>query len=78
MSKDKKDIIHGSWKRKITSSDLIEERLKCDFDKKEAISKLVDPAWLQQMLDLKWVQSDPVLRNSHKFYDMTREEMIKT
>ena len=52
MSKENKEIVHGSWKNKITSSDLIEERLKCDFDKKEAISKLVDPALLQQMLDL--------------------------
>ena len=70
---EKKQIVEGSWKRKIVSSDLLEERQKCDFDKKEAVAKLVDEKMIKETFDLLWMQKDPILKNTHKFFDMTRE-----
>ena len=72
-----KTRISGSWKNKIVASDLQEERDKCDFDMNEARmfsrqGKLVDAAVVAEILELH-----PALQNTHKFYDMTREEKMK-
>ena len=71
-----KPIIPGSWKNKIVSSDLQEERDKKDFT--GSMSDYFDPYIVKRMDEvLAFSESDPGLLNSHKFYDMTREEQMQ-
>ena len=70
--------IPGSWKNKIVNSDLQEERDKRDFDGKlgDGVKVLLDGATFKRLGEAAdFVSGDPVLRNTHKFYDMTKEEM---
>ena len=70
-----KKRIQGSWKNKIVSSDLQEERDKCDFDQAEALTASIDPVkWAVIQEADKYMQEHPELANTHKFYDMTRPE----
>jgi hypothetical protein len=65
-----------SVKRKIVAPELIEEREKCAinqaelkgifFDNKEAL-RLIEKCYEDQY-------NDPEFRNSHKFYEWTRDE----
>ena len=78
MQKSQSKHIPGSWKNKVVNSDLQEERDKCDFNGKlgGGVEVLFDAANLQRAKDsAAFVSGDPILRNTHKFYDMTREEM---
>jgi hypothetical protein len=68
----------GSIKRKIVSPDLKEERDNSNFDKEEmkvllfGSKKMLDTyeSWIKDM------ESDPILRPTEKFYEMTREEQL--
>ena len=66
-------IIHGSIDRKITSSDLIEERAKKDFtgSLREVLSA---QTYVRMDEAVAFIESHPELANSHKFYDMSRQE----
>ncbi len=69
----------GSIKDKIVAPDLLEERAKRNFNVQELTLAL---AGGQQNFDeyirnVKFIESDPILRNSEKFYDMTREEQME-
>ena len=66
----------GSIKNKIVASDLEEERLKSNFNGQE-----LTESWFggkQALEDYKSMmaimENDPILRNTEKWYDMTREE----
>lgn len=67
----------GSVELGIVSPDLLDERAKCNFDKGLMQNFLLGTErnilWKQAMDDFG---SDPELRNTLKFYDMTREEMM--
>jgi hypothetical protein len=64
-------IVHGSIKNKIISSDLIEERAKKDFT--GSFLDLYDQSTLTRAKEsYAFMESDPRLHNSHKFYDKTR------
>ena len=80
MSKEK--IVYGSIKRKIVSSDLIQERANRDFDDEngEVLFKTlcVGGPFEHRQEFLKVLDSDPILQNSHKFYEMTSEELQLT
>lgn len=68
-------LVHGSIKNKVVSSDLLEERAKKDFS--GSFLELFDQPTLQRIRDCyAFMESDPRLHNSHKFYDMTRQEMM--
>lgn len=68
-------IVHGSIKNKITSSDLLEERAKKDFT--GSFLDLYHQPTVQRAKEVyAFMESDPRLHNSHKFYDMTRQEMM--
>lgn len=64
-------------KNKVVSSDLLEERSKRDFEiEGNNIFRHVDYYMdfeHYESMD-KFCENDPILRNSHLFYDMTREE----
>jgi len=66
-------IVHGSIERKIVSSDLIEERAKSDF-KGNIRELLKGPSYERIDEAVEFMESTPELINSHKFYDMTRQE----
>ncbi len=70
-------IIRGSIKNKVVCSDLQEERDQRDFDNEagRVFKNLVHPQY-QKTIERSgdFISSDPILQNSHKFYDMTREE----
>ena len=68
-------IIHGSIKNKITSSDLIEERAKKDFTG-SFLDLYHQPTLNRTKESYAFMESDPRLVNTHKFYDMTRKEMM--
>ena len=73
MSNPQKPIIYGSIKRGIVSSDLLEERAKKDFA--GGFTHLYDQKHFQRLMDaVDFLESDPGLMNSHKFYEMTRQE----
>ena len=74
----KKIITPGSWKNKVVCSDLAEERAKADFDSEggRAFKNVVDKEHTAIREEhMEFLCSDPILCNSHKFYDSTREEM---
>ena len=70
--------ITGSIKDKIVASDLLEERLKRNFDMQEMNITLLGgrKKYDEVMAFFKFAESDPILRNSEKFNDMTREEQM--
>ena len=77
MKNSNQDIVYGSVKNKIVSSDLLQERSNMDFHIEGGIifkhmDYYVD--FDQWQKDDKFMENDPVLRNSHEFYEMTREE----
>ena len=78
MKKSKDNVIHGSIKRKIVSSDLLSERANRDFDNEngDAINKALSAGGLfEDRKELeKVLYSDPILRNSHEFYEMSAKE----
>ena len=70
----------GSIKNRVVASDLEEERLKANFNSTE-----LSEAWWgdrqtwEEYKDLtSLIDSDPVLRNTNEWYDMTREEQWET
>ena len=73
MSKEK--IIYGSIKRKIVSSDLINERANRDFenDDGDALNRPLNFHGLLEDVKVaeKITAEDPILRNTHEFYEMT-------
>jgi len=74
MSKSNK-IIHGSWKNKIVSSDLLEERATKDWE--GSLEDILDHKITKRLNSvMNFMHSDPGLMNSHKFYDMTRQEQM--
>ena len=79
MSKTKtRQPTQGSWKNKIVASDLQEERDKKDFDSElgGGFVGILNKEYTQRFRDaLAFMESDPVLMNSHKFYEMTKDEM---
>ena len=59
------------------ASDLLEERAKCNFDQKEfqnIVRGKEDVEYYKEIVAT--MESDPILKNSHKYYDMTREEQM--
>lgn len=68
----------GSIEKGIVSPDLLEERQKCNFDTEElAVILNYGKDKLDQLRAWKKVaDADPILRNTHKYYDMTREEQM--
>lgn len=72
---EKTAIVHGSVKNKIVSSDLQNERNNRDFQvEPDAFIKNIN---LHNDFDMrnkieKEMQEDPILRSTHKYYDMTR------
>jgi hypothetical protein len=69
----------GSIKNKIVASDLEEERNKCNFNKDELTDILFGGREIYEEIkaDLDIMESDPILRNTEKWYDFTREEMFE-
>ena len=70
-------IVYGSVKNKIVSSDLQEERANSDFNIKEGnilyhLDFFCDAE--KRYKFAKEMADDPILKNSHLFYEMTREE----
>jgi len=71
--------VDGSWKNKIVATDLQEERDKRDFEdvKPDGLNPLTDPDTQTRFYDsVNFHINDPVLRNTHKYYEMTREEIF--
>lgn len=68
--------MHGSIKNKIVASDLVEERAKRNFDSEgnNAFLNILGPDHLAAKEAEEFIKSDPILMNSHKWYEMTREE----
>jgi hypothetical protein len=66
----------GSVKNKIVNSDLEEERNKCDFDRVELELLLKGGEESMARINglLSDMESDPILRHSEKYYEMSREE----
>lgn len=73
-----KQRVPGSWKNKIVNSDLQEERDKCNFDmnlETNGLSNCMDKVHTQRYRDaIEFMESDPLLKNTHKFYQMSRKE----
>jgi hypothetical protein len=68
----------GSIKNKIVATDLQEERDKGNFNKEEMSEILYeDKAFLSLYRDwIRVMESDKVLTNTEKWYEMTREEKM--
>lgn len=68
--------VYGSIKNKIVASDLISERQNCDFDQRELREVLLMGKDYVERYDryVKNMEADPILKNSEKFYEYSREE----
>lgn len=68
----------GSIKNKIVAQDLLEERSHKNFDQEELTVALFGGK--EELTDFRehiaLMESDPILRNTEKWYDMTREEQM--
>lgn len=66
----------GSISKKVVSPDLKEEREKANFKAKELSNVMwYNPDYYKEQKEIaKIVHNDPILKNTHEFYDMTREE----
>ena len=66
----------GSIKNKIVAQDLEEERLKANFNAQELTMSWFGgkDKWEENKALMQAIESDPILRNTEKWYDMTREE----
>ena len=77
MSQDKKNkVVYGSVKNKITASDLIEERKSKNFKSEFLLHDLglYHYSHLRDSLD-KIMAADPIMRNTHKFYELSPAEL---
>ena len=77
MSKDEGAArVAGSWKNKVTATELVEERANKNFDQNQLANFLYgnkkDLASLYRQWDMQ--KKDPMLANTHKFYEMTVKE----
>ena len=71
-----KQII-GSIAKGIVASDLLEERKKCNFDQEEFFNLILTKKHVDYFKrSIEIMESDPILKNTHKYYDMTREEQM--
>ena len=70
----------GSIKDKIVAPDLLDERAKRNFDGEELTHVLFrgKDKYDDYKENMTLGESDPVLRNTHEWYDMTREEKQDT
>ena len=69
-------IIYGSIEKKIYSSDLLLERANKNFT--GSLDEAVDSENYRRTKEsVAFMESHPGLRNSHTFYDMTKEEQMK-
>lgn len=68
--------VQGSWKNKITATELIEERQGLNFSKAEARELFLGSKEAVDMADkmAKMMVDHPEIGNSHHWYEMTREE----
>jgi hypothetical protein len=68
-----KKIIHGSILNKVTSSDLLEERAKCNFDQKELWNIFYSrPEENAERAQVEFdIANDPKLALTHKYYEWT-------
>lgn len=66
----------GSIKNKIIASDLEEERLKANFNQAELTESWFGgkDKWEEYKNLIAEIDRDDILRNTEKWYDMTREE----
>ena len=75
----KQSIVYGSIKNNIVASDLVAERANRDFDHDngEILCKTLNVRghWEKKKAFNEFLQSDPILKNTHKFYEMNQEEM---
>ncbi len=69
----------GSWKNKVVAPEMKEERDKCNFDQNEMSELLYGgKEWLDTVKGWnKDFDSDQILRNSEKWYEMTRAEQLE-
>lgn len=69
----------GSIKDKIVAPDLLEERAKRNFDAEELTHALYGgkQGYDEYVRIHTFIESDPILRNDEKFYEMTREEQME-
>ena len=69
-------VIYGSIKNKIVASDLVLERQNCNFDQKELREEILMGKEFVDRFDryVKNMEADPILKNSEKFYEYSREE----
>lgn len=76
MNQESKRVL-GSMKNKVVAPELLEERANCNFDQaemKQVMSPIMNEVIEQCAKDIK---EDPWLAQtvSHKYYEMTREEL---
>ena len=67
----------GSIKNKVTATELLEERAKCNFDKSQMIEQFYHEKWIHETFSAiaKDMNDYPELANTHKFYEMTPAEI---
>ena len=69
--------IIGSIAKGIVASDLLDERKKCNFNQEEFMNLIITKKHADYFKrTIKIMESDPILKNTHKYYDMTREEQM--
>jgi len=69
--------VQGSMKNKIVATELVEERNNCNFDQDELWSLYFkDPEANRIKAKAEHdVENDPIMRNTHKYYEWTLEEV---
>lgn len=69
----------GSIKNGVVGSDLLEERAKCNFVQKDLTHFLFggEQSYKQFQDWISDMESDPILKNSHHYYELSKEEGYK-
>ena len=79
MSKDGQKTekrVAGSWERKITATEIVEERAKSNINQEQARNFLWGDKADYAQMEERWKEqvNDPIMANNHKFYEMTTKE----
>lgn len=69
--------VQGSIKNKIVATELVEERAKCNFDQEELYNIYYSDPNIREMRQRtdRDIDSDPILANTHKYYEWTPKEI---
>lgn len=75
LAAEQKKRVRGSWKNKVTATEFVEERAKCDFDQKELAWSIFGPETMNIISDaMEDITKHKEIASCPEFYEMSPAE----